>query len=306
MVVCNTQCVVKVCCYLTAIFCVISPNFHISNKVSLLYKTYAICIIGVLLYLFQYYVRAKFVFLFQHMPLLFIVLDLLDCSIPLVAAVSAIAYAAFLKPKTFLSFSEKFIESDIFLGERYSNTKKNSILLLIECLSLCLFYIFFFSVLTYLVDVNLNVHYSVPKYNIFYCIATALFLLSTCNTRVFIVLIQTTLYRTNKKLSHNIDGILAFTGYKQLPHFLPKLDINPFLVQYKTCFELIRHFNEYFGFQVFILTCASFLVLVNNMYLSTLKLKGTVMEVIPPYILFIRHIANTAMYLVVFFIVFYF
>lgn len=299
MVFCNCQFVVRACCYFSGVFCLLFPNFQMSNRVLKLYRAYGFCLVVILLYLFQYFVRGKFAYLFPRMSLLFIVLDLLDCAVPLIAVISAIFYATVFKHKAFILFNKKFIDSDAFLGEHYSNTKRVALLLLIECLSLAIFYFFFLYILTYLVDLSYGVYYKIPKNNISYCITISLFLITICNIRIFIVLIRTVLSGTNKKLTHNIDGVLAFTHYKQQPLFLPKFDIHPFLVQYKTCFELIRLFNDYFGFQVLILTCASFLVLVNNMYLSTLKLKDTVLEFIPPYILFFRHITNTAMYLVI-------
>lgn len=295
---CNYQFVVKVWCCFLAVFCLIPPNFHISSGLLWLQKLYACSLIGGLFYLFQHYVRARFSFMYKRTSSLFSVLDFLDFSVPFVAVLSAVAYAVFLKRKIFLLFYNKFIESDNFLGKRYSNIKKVSFLLLVEFLSLSLFDIFYFYVLTYLVDQNYEIHFTVPKHNICYYLTTSLFLFSICSVRLFIVLIRTIISNTNKKLTHNIETILSFTYYKQLPSFVPHFEIYPYLVQYQSCFELIRFFNNYFGLQVLIISCASFVVLINNMYLSSIQLQGTILESIPPYLLFFRHIVNSAMYMV--------
>lgn len=298
MISCNCQFVVRVCCYFLVIFCLISPSFHMSKGLSLLHKFCACSAVGGLLYLIQYYIRAKVVFFYSGKSILFIVLDLLDFSIPAISVLAAIFYAAFLKQKTFLRLYNKFVESDTFLGERYSNLKKASLLLLVEFLCLSLLYIFNLYVLNYLVHQIYGIYYDVPRENICYCLTTAFFLLSSCSVRVFIVLIRMTISGTNKKLTHSIEGVLSFASYKQLPHFMPYFEIYPYLVQYKACFELIRYFNNYFGFQLLMISCASFHILIYNMYLSTLQLKGTALEIIPPYIILFRHIFNSSMYLV--------
>lgn len=298
MVVCNCQFLVKVLCYVFGIFCLISPNLPLSKGLSLLHRLYSSCLIGTLLYSFQYYVRGKFIFLYPNRSILFIVMDLLDFGVPHLAVLASVIYATFLKNKTFLVFYNKFVESDRFLGKRYSKVTKMSLLLLFEFLSLLLFYIFYFCILTDFVNRSYGIYYPVPRDNISYCLATILFLFSICCVRVFIVLIITTLSGTNKKLRHSIEGKISFSCYEKVPNFFSNFEIVPFLIQYKTCFKLIRLFNEYFGLQVFFVTCLSFIVLINNMYLSTIKLQGTALESIPSYILFFRHITNVAMYLV--------
>lgn len=298
MVSWNCQFIVKVCSCFLGLFCLMSPSFRISKTLSLLHKFYACFIMGSFLYLFQYYVRGKFVHLFPKMSLLFIILDLLDFSAPHAGVFAAIIYAVFLKRDTFLVFYSKFIDSDNFLGERYCSVKKSSFLLFLEFLSLNIFYILYFYVLVDYVDHSYGIHYPVPKNNFSYCFTTFLFLFTICSVRVFVVLIRIILVSTNKKLMHGVEGMLSFSCCKELPHFMSNFQIYPFLEQYKRCFELIRFFNEYFGLQVLIISCVCFIVLINNMYLSTLKLKNTVLESIPPYILFFRHITNASMYLV--------
>lgn len=294
----NCAAIVRVLCWFSWVFCLISPKSHVSKKLSVPHKFYASGLIAILVYLFQYYLRLKFALLYFRMPTLFAVLDIMDSSIPLLAVILAILYAVFFKRKVFLDICEKFLESDHFLGERVANIKKVTLLLLVEFFFFAAFCLFSIVVLSYLVNQSYGVKIVVQKYNISYCITLSMFLLSIFNVHAFIVLIRTVLSGTNRKLTQNMEGILSFTHYKQFPHFLPKIEIYPYLVQYRTSFELIRSFNEYFGLQLLIITCTSFIVLIENVYLSTLKLKGSAMEIIPPYILFCRHITNTAIYLV--------
>lgn len=298
MVSLNCQFVVRVCSYFLGMLCLISPNFYMSKVLSLLHKFYACSAIGGLFYLVQYYIRAKFVYLYPGKSILFILLDIFDFSIPALSVLAAIIYAAFLKQKTFVLLYNKVVESDAFLGERYSNLKKTSLLLLTELLSLSVVYIFYLYVLTYLIHQMYGIYYEVPRENICYSLTSALFLLLMCSLRVFIVVIRMIISGTNKKFAHSVEGVLSFASNRQLPHFTPYFDVYPYLVQYKRCFELIRYFNDYFGFQLLMITCASFLVLITNMYLSNLKLQGTALEVIPSYVLFFRYISNTSMYLV--------
>lgn len=298
MVSLNCQFVVRVCCYFLGMFCLIPPNLYMSRGLSLLHKFYACSAVGGLFYLIQYYIRAKFVYLYPGKSILFILLDLFDFSIPAISVLAAIIYAALLKQKTFVLLYNKVVESDAFLGERYSNLKKTSLLLLTELLSLSVVYIFYLYVLTYLVHQIYGIYYEVPRENFCYSVTSALFLLFMWSVRVFIVIMRMIVSGTNKKFEHSVEGVLCFASNRQLPHFMPYFDIYPYLVQYKGCFELIRYFNDYFGFQLLMITCASFLVLITNMYLSNLKLQGTALEVIPSYILFFRYISNTSMYLV--------
>lgn len=297
MVLCNSQFIVKICCYILAPFCLISPNLQLSNKLSLLLKLYASFAIGCLLHLFQYYIIAKIRFWYPKKSVLFITLDLLDFSVPALAVLAAIIYSTFLKQKVFIQFYNKFAESDTFLGERYSNFKKVSVLLVTEFLSLCIIYVLYFYFLTYFVNQSYGIHYTVPRENLSYSLTSCMFLLSICSVRVFIMLIRMVIHHTNRKLIYKIERVLSYSC-EQVPHITPYFKIYPYMEQYKKCFELIRFFNDCFGLQVLIINCASFLVLIINMYLSTIKLNGTPLEFVPTLIIFFRYIANTSIYLV--------
>lgn len=290
----NCQSIVKKLRWLSGSFCLLPLDF----PTRLPQKIYACCLLAVLIYLFQHHMRIKFEFVFLVMPLLFSVLDVLSFGVPLLGVFVGIGCASFFKTESFLLLDEKMKGCDEFLGERYGSTKKICVVLVLEFVFLVMLYVFYFFVLSYMVDMQHNVHLFAPHYNFSYCLTVFLFLLSIFNIHAFIMLLSNLISGTNLKLTKNLNGALSFCHHKGLPRFFPTINIHQFLIQYRTSFELIRLFNDYYGFQLLFITATNFIALVNNMYLSTLKVKNSPLAALPPHIIFFRHLISTSLYLV--------
>lgn len=261
------------------------------SKWNVLYKFYGLCWIASLLYLFQWVTREKIYWGIYNSEnlLIYAFLDLCTSASVYLANLSAIANAVFFKSQKY-----KIIVDNIAQMEVHLKTSANSYSLRkikLQILSTLAFSLGFTVVWTAVYQYYLG--FELSKLFLAYSLNVMMFLINWIVQNTIIGATASNLATVNERLAVALSNYTK--GFKLVSQrSIPELQ--EYCGYYKTAFKAVGLLNSFYGSQMLIMAFLNCMVIIYNMYISTMDKMG--IAAIPEAFLLMTSIYHTLIYLV--------